>query len=446
MPLARRTHALAIDLLVDHDVVDHPGFDVPAQQPDGTWQRKSITFRPPTHVAADGLAIPTAAEFETWDAALARTPAAHTDTLAFILSALNPSSTQNSELRTQNSFTPWMSRARQQLEAALDLDVHHVPTSGLCDSTAWHFFVLLWFAYAKTDRGGLPSAYNAALAQYRQAHGIHNTHHPIPDLQLGPDLIELPFWIYRVGSPRERLMVRFQNDGSSTIVLGDETVALPAIPRGEDAWKLAGEFQQALTARQLVIRPRALTLTMFVRLFVSDLFIHGIGGALYDQITDSFLQSQFGLAPAYACVSAAWLLPLGPHAPAVTPADISDLRHYRHHLRHNPQSGIDPFTALKTDYAELIAQRQSLIRQIAASMETNRKAGRLERLALYRQLHAIIDQLHAKAPQVLAKLDTQLAAAATVLEQDKVLRYREYYFGLHSMDSLRTLIHKIRDM
>ena len=38
------------------------------------------------------------------------------------------------------------------------------------------------------------------------------------------------------------------------------------------------------------IRPRAITTTMFSRLFFSDVFIHGIGGAKYDTITDEIIK------------------------------------------------------------------------------------------------------------------------------------------------------------
>ena len=45
------------------------------------------------------------------------------------------------------------------------------------------------------------------------------------------------------------------------------------------------------------IRPRALTLTLWARLCLSDLFIHGIGGAKYDRITDQLIRCYFGIEP-----------------------------------------------------------------------------------------------------------------------------------------------------
>ena len=45
------------------------------------------------------------------------------------------------------------------------------------------------------------------------------------------------------------------------------------------------------------LRPRALITTMFARLVLSDIFIHGIGGAKYDQVTDAIVRRFFAVEP-----------------------------------------------------------------------------------------------------------------------------------------------------
>ena len=60
-----------------------------------------------------------------------------------------------------------------------------------------------------------------------------------------------------------------------------------------------------------VIRPRALTLTLWVRLLLCDLFVHGIGGAKYDRVTNDIFRTYYRCEPpAMACVSATLRLPL----------------------------------------------------------------------------------------------------------------------------------------
>ena len=53
-------------------------------------------------------------------------------------------------------------------------------------------------------------------------------------------------------------------------------------------------------ARGLRLRTRALTTTLFARLFLADLFVHGIGGAKYDAMTDQICERLFGMkAPSF---------------------------------------------------------------------------------------------------------------------------------------------------
>ena len=54
---------------------------------------------------------------------------------------------------------------------------------------------------------------------------------------------------------------------------------------------------RALISKGIKIRPKAIVNTMYSRMFLSDLFIHGIGGATYDFITDEIIRGFFGVGP-----------------------------------------------------------------------------------------------------------------------------------------------------
>ena len=152
---------------------------------------------------------------------------------------------------------------------------------------------------------------------------------------------------------------------------------------------------------------------MFIRLFLADVFIHGIGGALYDQITDGILAELTGTVPSYGCVSAAWLLPLG--RPLEDADDIAALKWRRHHAAHNPQLVIDPFTAAPDGCGRIDpGDRRELIEKIAASLATRRKdhLARHERRAWFDELHRVNASLHEKAPRFSSlNLDHQLNEA-----------------------------------
>ena len=332
--------AVAFDLLVDHDLIEHLGFDVPLAGGDG-WRRESIEWAEAENKTADALAAPSPEQFEGWDEQLAHHQVTQSDTMAQWLSSLRPT-------EKGTSYVEWMSRARSAVERALGLVVHHVPTSLLCQTDAWFRFVWEWIANAPA----WTPTYNRQLAAYRSCMGIQSPQHPMPDLDRNANTYELPFWVYRQGDSRQRLMVRC--DGPNrTLLIGDDSLPLP----GEEAdGQHATDLLKAVLASAsgtIQVRPRALTLTLFARLFLADVFIHGIGGALYDQITDGIFCELFPIRPPYSCVSAAWLLPLG--KPNTEYESVPELLHRRHHLEHNPQQAINPFTALHTDIAELFA-------------------------------------------------------------------------------------------
>ena len=64
-----------------------------------------------------------------------------------------------------------------------------------------------------------------------------------------------------------------------------------------DAHDAAMRLSRWLRQNQLRLSPRALTLTLFLRLLVVDQFVHGIGGGQYDQVTDRIIADHFKLPP-----------------------------------------------------------------------------------------------------------------------------------------------------
>src|SRR5262249_2104913 len=144
---------------------------------------------------------------------------------------------------------------------------------------------LLWrrfVAHVLLNARAFAAAYNASLESYRAPRRIRGTRHPIPDLQRDADSCELPFWIIPNGGPRQRLVVREQRPDKIELFAG----LRPLASLDASALRRAPESGPDPGAPHGCLRPRALALTLFVRLFASDLFIHGLGGAKYDQITD----------------------------------------------------------------------------------------------------------------------------------------------------------------
>ena len=110
-----------------------------------------------------------------------------------------------------------------------------------------------------------------------------------------------------------------------------------------DRPKFVDEFQ-ALGDQGIAIRPRALVTTLFSRLILSDLFLHGIGGSKYDQLTDAIMARFFEITPPnFLTLSATMKLPTD--QTLVQPRDLTEIQVAMRELEFHPE------TQLKIDVA-----------------------------------------------------------------------------------------------
>jgi hypothetical protein len=273
-----------------------------------------------------------------------------------------------------------------------------------------------WAASLLDNLPSVHAAYNAAVSDYRRRHRLRGRQHPVPDLARDGEWLEAPFWSWRTGATRrEPLFVRAQ---AGRLHLRSGRTAWPDLPGAYDA-----ERWSHLEHEGFKIRPRALTTTLFARLVIGDLFIHGIGGAKYDEVTDQIVSRLFGIdPPAYAVVSGTLRLHLQPY-----PATGDSLRAVRRRLRDlywNPQRFLT---------ASLSRERHSeLARSPAVSA--------IERRARFEALRELNSQLR---PLVAAEKAQTIASAnrkAAEVAANSILSSREYSFILHSETRLRAFL------
>jgi hypothetical protein len=198
-----------------------------------------------------------------------------------------------------------------------------------------------------------------------------------------------------------------------------------AVPLGLNGWQL---------------RPRALALTIWARLLLADLFIHGIGGAKYDRISDAIIADYYGLTPPHmGCVSATLHLTLGGRGPCrASGATLQTIRALRHSLRDlqwNPQRNLSP----SRDSAPLVARRAEAVRH-ASWLREQRRHDRKARAAAFRRIREINAALLAGQQDALAAGRRELERGLANLKQSEIARGREYFFGLFDWPALDRLL------
>jgi hypothetical protein len=204
-----------------------------------------------------------------------------------------------------------LAQARHRTELEWGCRNLELPQSELCRTAAFRWFAASLLA----ELPRFVAAYNGALADYRHTHKLRNHAQPVPDLAVEGDWHEAPFWVWTASDSRRRpLFVRREASG---LQLSDrrgweQSLALTGAANAAAAVAALGEWEDA----GVKLRSRALITTMFTRLIVADLFLHGIGGAKYDEATDAIAARFFGAAPpAFAALSGTLRLPI-PHPPS----------------------------------------------------------------------------------------------------------------------------------
>ncbi len=310
-----------------------------------------------------------------------------------------------------------LAQARHSLEAELGLETLELPLSVACRGTPFAAFAYELLASAPWFR----QIYNGSATDYRIANHIRSSAHPVPNLAADGEWIEAPFWIYSDRSPQRRpAWVRTDNGGLEisdrrglSITVASRTPSLAAA--NELAERLGPEFK---------LRPRALATTIYSRLVLSDLFVHGIGGAKYDELGDEIMRRYFAVhPPGLMVVTATMLLPTAGLRPAAEPDRIESLTRQLRRTRFAPES-----------FADEVDLPESLCREKIDLLANIPAHGR--RRSWQRQIESVNQRLSERLGGVRQRLSEALAEAKQFESDTAVLNNREYSFCLHELDEL----------
>jgi hypothetical protein len=316
-----------------------------------------------------------------------------------------------------------LAMARHQIEQELGLATCEVPLSSIL---FWHHFAQ--FAELLIRRHDeFQTIHNVVLAQHRGLNHIRSRSHPVPDLVRDGEWVEVPLWLWSRDNPRRR-RVFARNLGESWEITDREGVVVS--PDISSSSKIA-VFLGFAQLRGIKIRPRALITTMYARLVLSDLFIHGIGGAKYDELTDEIIRRFFGIEPPrYLTATATFRLPI--ERPNVTIEDVRNSARKIRDVRYRPEALIshplvagDP--ALARELQSLVAEKRDYVRSNTLRRGSSDVFDGLDRLN---------ESMHEKLKSLEAHLRAEHARLLEQLQQARSLGSREFSFVLFPEDYL----------
>jgi hypothetical protein len=277
------------------------------------------------------------------------------------------------------------------------------------------------------------ACYNAALAGYRRTHRIRGVQQPIPDLAIDGPRCEVAAWILPLGGTRQRLYVERVAD-SVRLLAGAREIGGWRADR-LDCW---GRVQECLRGLgEYRFRPRALTLTLWARLCLCDLFIHGIGGAKYDRITDRLIECYFGIRPpAMACVSATLLLNL-PHC-GTTAETLREAETRLRSLRYNPQRHVK----CEGELMELASVRAAAVHE-SRRLRVERRFDRPARRRVFETIRDVSGRMLDRRPDVAAAYRLDAERIRREFRAAHIARRRDYFFALFRPADLAALVDRL---
>jgi lambda repressor-like predicted transcriptional regulator len=430
--LAEQGGATAVNLVVDNDTLRAPTIRVPTGSVDSPLFENVPFDEAAAEVAFEERPLLDRATFDSFAARVAEAfqPIVRSSSLPRytpLLERLWPLAQAARARSSEQTSLGWiLAEARHRLEGELGLTTLELPLSAFCDGQAFRWFLVALLA----DLPRLVSDYNALLAEYRIVNHVRSRSHPVPDLSRQDDWLEAPFWIWSTANPRRRHLFARRAPGGIEITDRAGLVALLPLRADGDATP-AVEALGALRARGIKIRSRALLTTMFSRLLASDLFLHGIGGAKYDELTDAIIRRYFGLEPpTFLTVTATFQLPVA--RPALS---IDDLHRHQQRVReigYHPEQFADHVAnERQPEFERLANEKRELLRQLPALRASGRslKAWHDQLAATNHAMAALLEPYRAELVNEQPQLLQQQHAAQR-------LSSREYSFALFPEETL----------
>ncbi len=321
------------------------------------------------------------------------------------------------------------SSARRRIEEEFGIQNLEIPLSMVCQTEAFRWF--LCHVLAQLPR--FVKNHNEALAEYRTLYRIRSKNHPVAGLDHEGDWAEAPFWVWRAEAPRRRPLLVRQNARTMDLKIAGEPEAFARLSLAPDREACCAVEELAKVAAEGIrIRTRALTTTMFARLFLGDLFIHGIGGAKYDELGDEVIRRFFRIEPP-RFVTLSMTLWIGHDVDPTLDSRLARNHRRRRDLTYQPER----FLADSTDQ-EIVALRARKAELLRAVPGTRR-----ERVKQYRDLRASTSALSSFLGKDLEATADERVILERKSRENAVAKGRDWSFVMHSEERIRNAIAKV---
>ncbi len=314
-------------------------------------------------------------------------------------------------------FTDLFTSARHAFLLRFGISNLEVPVSHISETEPF----LNLFLHITANARSFVNIYNAKLAEYRRLKKISSKANPLPDLMEKGYVVELPFWIWSKGESRKSLYASVAGKNRISVICENKIVDHFDFGENSNSSENIRRLKD-LIAKGIKIRPKAIVNTMYSRMFFSDLFVHGIGGAKYDLITDEIIREFFGVdPPAYAVISATQHLPYKPFN--VSNDDVTALKHVIKDMGYNPDKYASGEVMEDAGMMSMVSEKRELIAGNTHNNEEKHHA--FERL---KELNALMKE---KIRPLVEEKEKELEDLEKKLIYNSIVTDRKYPFCIY---------------
>ncbi len=323
----------------------------------------------------------------------------------------------------------FLSLARRLFENEINPAYLELPFSQICNSDEF----LSFFLEIVKNIESFSKIYNNKLDEYRKLFNVRNRANPSPNLIIKENFIEVPFWIWRGEDNRRKIYILKEKN---KIYLYSDFYGRIFLLDKDDSKSLFS-LKNSLKEKGLKIRPKALLLTLYNRLFVSDLFIHGLGGVKYDLVTNEIIKEFFKVEPPHFLVISCTLYLDFKSSSVSSDFKISDLKKKIRDLKFNPERYIKELNLSEkeaTQIRQLAKRKAELIKKIKGTLLP------IEKQKISEEIKSINKSIGEKFEPLKYELNRKIEEEEERIKQSKIYNFREFPFCFFSAKTLKNIL------
>ncbi len=423
--LAEKYHATAINLIIDSDAISSTSLRAPGGSADNPTATQVAFDRPDPAIPYEERHIEDRALFDSFGLRVREQMA------QLIPHPLMEKFWPLAILQSQETdrLGACLARARHLVEAQWGLKTLEIPQSRVCDLESFHWLA----AHLLARMGEFSAVYNESVREYRRLYGIRSASHPVPDLAVDGEWQEAPFWIWSQENPRRRRLFA-RHAGNEVLITDRQDINARLTLNDEGDASKAVEQLTELAHSGVKIRSRALVTTLWARMVLGDLFIHGIGGGNYDLVTDRIMERFFHRTPpGFMILSATLHLPINRDAKKT--ASPTNIERKLRELTYHPERYLDGIFEKSKD---IPGEIQTLIDNKRKWIETPQTIENARTRC--RAIRGINESLQPWLENLLRQLYDNREKAAKQEQAERILSWREYGFCLYPEETLRDFL------